>query len=174
MSAIASFYVFPEAMLPELIEAAAVPPRLAPTFAERVRSLFSGRKDTYPKDPYWELLRARASEQDEYPWSGWAFTYLELVLPKGLSLLGGGLAGPDAARLGALRETTALFDYDRAQRLLDGLRPVVLRPEVLLDAIPEELGGELEAAKAVVGALEYAQRCLAAVRPGTMGLLSVG
>jgi hypothetical protein len=174
VSAIASFYAFPETMMPELFEAAAVPPRLAPTFTERVRLLFSGRKDAYPKDAYWELLRARAAEQDEYPWSGWSFTHLELVLPEGASLPDGGRADPDAARLGALRETTVLFDHDGAQWLLERLRPVVLRPEAVLDEIPDELGGDLDAARAVVEALEVARRWLAAVRPGTLGLLSVG
>jgi hypothetical protein len=174
VSAIASFHVFPETMLPELLQAAAVPPRVSPTFTERVTELFSRRRHTYPRDPYWDLLRARAQEQPEYRWSGWAFANLELVLPEGVSLLSGGRADPDARRLGELRESSALFDHDGARRLVELLRGVNLQPETVLAEIPEELGGDLDAAKAVVEALATARQWLAAVRPGTLGLLSLG
>jgi hypothetical protein len=174
VSAIASFHVFPETMLPELVQAAAVPPRISPTFTERVTALFSRRRQTHPQDPYWELLRARAEEQRECRWSGWAFAQLELVLPEGMSVLGGGRADPDATRLGELRESSALFDHDGARRLVELLRGVSLQPETVLAKISEELGGDLDAAKAVVEALATARQWLAAVRPGTLGLLSLG
>jgi hypothetical protein len=44
----------------------------------------------------------------------------------------------------------------------------------LLAEFPEELGGDEHNAEAVVDALETARRWLAAVRPGTLGLLSLG
>jgi hypothetical protein len=174
VSAIASFHVFPETMLRELLQAAAVAPRISPTFAERLAALFSRHKQTYPQDPYWELLQARAEEQADFQWSGWSFTHLELVLPAGVSVLGGGRADPDAIRLGALRETSVLFDHDGARRLVEQLRLVDLQPEAVVADIPEELGRDPEAAEAVVEALAAAKQWLAAVRPGTLGLLSLG
>jgi hypothetical protein len=69
-------------------------------------------------------------------------------------------------------ESSALFDHDGARRLVELLRGVSLQPETVLAEIPEELGGD--EATAVVEALATARQWLAAVRPGTLGLLSLG
>jgi len=163
MSAIASFYLVPDARLPEVMAAATPAP---------------GRWLKPARDTFWEVLRGAGQELEPFTaGSGWVFNTVDLYLRDRRLVFD--RYGDEAASnlLSKARGSYWLvIPSTGAAQLLEELNQVELSLSELVAFITSEHGSAeaAEEARAVEAALPTFKRWLAQVRTGTTGLLSVG
>jgi hypothetical protein len=172
MSAIASFYLVPTVLLPELREAAAQPTGTA----KRKLLGFTWHSEPW-RDPFYELLHAQARELEGYHWSGWAFLHVfEFLRQQGIDVETFEESGSNDE---VLRDRgIQVFAEMRARAFVTALNSTAITSELIAtyvdnsdDSLPEDAAF---AADAITEGLGILRQWLVQVDGEHFGFLSIG
>jgi hypothetical protein len=172
MSQIASFYTIDKDMSEALLEAA-VPQRKV--IGKKI--LFFKRKIEQTVDVFWNFIKAQATPQESFGYSGTGFTDLELLLAeKGINLY---QFGQDefAGKLSAARPSVvAVFDQAATKKTIKMVAAINITADEARAYSQEQFPEEDDAmvAKSIVAAHDFIKRWLASVGESQIGLLIIG
>ena len=163
MSAIAAFYLVQGERLGDIVAAAAPAPR----------GWFRPARDTF-----WDLLRATSHQLQAFEWSGWVFATLDMYFQSRHGVIFDRFGDATASRqLSDARGSSWLvLPAASAAELLTALGAVECATADVTAFVAGEHGAHEAAAEAVAvqAALAALKTWLAAVSPGSVGLLHVG